>query len=375
MPNFTPTRGSKNPTAVQLPSGNWRCRVSYTDEEGVQHKNSFTEPSKAVSEAKAIAWKAGIIKECSEKKNITLETAIDEYINTCRVQRRSPATIGGYLTIKRNGFPNIIHKQVRRLTLRDIQRQIDERAQSVSPKTLRNDFGLLGSVLKFHRPDLNLKTIRLPETDDEETVIPDDDEARLLMEAAKADKDMYCAVLLAITTGLRRSEICALEWKDIDAEAGTLSVTKAMVLDRENHVWVIKGPKKKSSKRVIRIEDEVVEELMKNRTGFKNIVNINPNMVSNRFTHLRDGLGLHQIHFHTLRHYKASVLLCLGYTPEFARRRLGHATDNMVKRVYGHLNSGAKSEADRLESEHTIALLKGDKITYLPRALSRVEEN
>ena len=375
MPKNEKTKGSKNPTAVQLPSGNWRCRASYTDEDGVQHKNSFTNPNPAIAEAKAVAWKAGIIKECAAKKNLTLETAFDEYIDTCRVQRRSPATIGGYLTIKRNGFPNIIHKQVRRLTLRDIQRQIDERAQCVSPKTIRNDFGLLGSVLKFHRPDLNLKTIRLPETDDEETVIPDDDQARLLIESSKADKDLYCAVLLAITTGLRRSEICALEWKDIDAEAGTLSVTKAMVLDRENHVWVIKGPKKKSSKRIIRIEQEVIEELVKNRTGFMRIVNINPNMVSNRFTDLRNSLGMTQIHFHTLRHYKASVLLCLGYTPEFARRRLGHATDNMVKRVYGHLNSGAKSEADRLESEHTIALLKGDKITYLPRALSRTSEN
>ena len=374
MSKMDKPREGKNPTAIQLPSGNWRCRASYTDEEGVQHKISYTESSKAMAEAKAIAWKAGIIKECAERKNITLETAIDEYINTCRATNRSPATIGGYLSIKRNAYPNIIHKQVRRITLRDIQRQIDERAKVVNPKTIRNDYGLLSSVLSFHRPDLNLKTIRLPERDDEETVIPDDDEARRLIEAAKSDKDLYCAVLLAITTGLRRSEICALEWKDIDAEAGTLSVTKALVLDRESHVWVLKGPKKKSSKRVIRIEQEVIDELTKNRTGFMNIVNINPNMVSNRFTDLRDSLGLKQIHFHTLRHYKASVLLCLGYTPEFARRRLGHATDNMVKRVYGHLNSGAKSEADRLESEHTIALLKGEKITYLPRALSRVEE-
>ena len=369
MPKNENTRGGKNPTAIQLPSGNWRCRASYTDEDGVQHKQAYTEETKALAEAKAIAWKAGIIKECAAKKNLTLEAALDEYIDTCRAQRRSPATISGYLTIKRNSFPNIIHKQVRRLTLRDIQRQIDERAQTVSPKTLRNDFGLLGSVLKFHRPDLNMKTIRLPEVDDDEVVIPDDDEARLLMDAARPDKDLYCAVLLAITTGLRRSEICALEWKDIDAEACTLSVTKAIVLDRETHTWILKGPKKKSSKRVIRIEKEVVDELVKNRTGFKNIVNVTPAIISTRFSRMRDELGMKKIHFHSLRHYKASVLLCLGYTPEFARRRLGHATDNMVKRVYGHLVSGAKNEADRVESEHTVALLRGDKISYLSRDL------
>ena len=369
------TMSERTPTAVQLPSGNWRCRASYTDEDGNQHKISYTEPSKALAEAKAIAWKAGIIKDCAAKKNITLGTAIDEYIETCRAAKRSPATIGGYMTIRRCGFPDIINKQIRRLTLRDIQKQADARSRTVKPKTIHNDFGLLVSVLHFYRPDLDLHMLRLPEIDNDEIVIPDDDEARALMEAARPDKDLYCAVLLAITTGLRRSEICALEWKDIDAEACTLSVTKAMVLDREHGEWVIKGPKKRSSKRVIRIEPEVIDELMKNRTGFLRIVNINPNMVSSRFTRMRRLIDMDHIHFHALRHYKASVLLCLGYTPEFARRRLGHATDNMVKRVYGHLTSGAKSEADRLESEHTVALLSGEKITYLPRALSRVEEN
>ena len=375
MAKANPARNGKNPTAAQLPSGNWRCRASYTDEDGVQHKNSFTEPTQALAEAKAIAWKAGIIKECAAKKNMTLGTAIDEYIETCRATKRSVTTIGGYMSIRRNGFPDIIHKHVRRLTLRDIQKQADARSQLVKPKTIHNDFGLLTSVLGFYRPDLDLSMLRLPEIDDEEMVIPDDDEARTLMEAAKPDKDMYCAVLLAITTGLRRSEICALEWKDIDAEACTLSVTKALVLDRESHTYVIKGPKKKSSKRVVRIEKEVVEELIKNRTGFMRIVNINPDVLSTRFVRMRDKIGMEQIRFHNLRHYKASVLLCLGYTPEFARRRLGHATDNMVKRVYGHLISGAKSEADKLESEHTIALLKGEKISYLSRTLSRAEEN
>lgn len=364
----------KRPTAKQLPSGNWRCRASYTDDDGVMHKESFTEKTAATAEAKALAWKAGIIKECEAKKNITLETAIDEYIETCRASKRSVTTISGYLSIKRNSFPNIIHKQVKKLTIRDIQKQIDERSKKVKPKTVRNDFGLLESVLSFQRPDLDLSTIRLPEVDDEEMIIPDDDEARLLMDRAKPDKDLYCAVLIAVVTGLRRSEICALEWKDIDMEANTLSVTKALVKDTENHTWILKGPKKKSSKRVVRIEQEVIDELIKNRTDFRKIVNITPDQVTARFIKMRDELQMHEIRFHNLRHYKASVLLCLGYTPEFARRRLGHKTDNMVKRVYGHLVSGAKSEADKREAEHTAALLKGEKITYLPQLLPQAQE-
>lgn len=358
----------KRPNAKQLPSGSWRCRVSYTDEDGVVHKESFTASTATMAEAKALAWKTGIIKEIAARKDITLDQAIKEYLESLESRKASPATIRDYESRRKNSFPLIINKKVSRLTILDIQKQIDARAKVVSPKSVENDFALLSPVLTLYRGDLKLNKIKLPEIDDQEMVIPDDDQVRKLMDTSKRDKDLYCAVLLAATTGLRRSEICALEWKDIDADACTLNIDKAMVRDKYNE-WIIKKPKKKSSKRVIGIEPEVIEELQKNRSGFRNIVNINPDQVTNRFCHMRDKLELHEIRFHNLRHYKASVLLCLGIPLEVARRILGHRTDNMIKRVYGHLVSGVKTEVEERISGHTVALLKGEKISYLPQQM------
>lgn len=367
------TPKGKMPVPVQLPSGNWRCRVSYTDEDGVTHKESFTEKTFMLSQAKALAWKAGIIKELELKKDLTLDQAITEYIESLTSRKASPATIRDYESRRKNSYPMIINKRLSRLSLLDVQRQLDARARTVSPKSVKNDYALLSAILTLYREDLNLKKIKLPERDDVEMVIPDDDQVRILMEAAKPDKDLYCAVLLAATAGLRRSEICALTWSDLDTETGALNISKALVKNEFND-WILKGPKKKSSERVISIEPEVIAELQKNRTGFKSIVNLNPDQVTNRFCHLRDALGMDEIRFHNLRHYKASVMLCLGIPLEVARRILGHRTDNMIKRVYGHLVSGAKTEVQERIQNHTVALLNGEKIVYLPQALPRAVE-
>lgn len=357
---------AKEIKAHKLPSGSWRCQPSFTDDDGNRHRTSITEPTEKKAIAKALAWQQGIIRQVEERKNVTLDRAIDEYIETCRASKRSVTTIDGYRSMQRNAYPLIINKRVKSITIRDIQKQMDERAKTVKPKTIHNNFSLIESVMAIQRPDLDLSIIRLPEIDEEEMQIPDDNEARLLMDAAMEDKDLYCAVLLAITTGLRRSEICALEWSDIDEEEGTLSVSKAMVKDRESGLWIIKCPKKKSSRRVISIAPTAIEALKKNRTGLRYIVNIKPDAVTERFSRLRDRLNMPEIHLHSLRHYRASVLLCLGLERKIARRMLGHATDHMVDRVYGHLVSGAKTEAEARADAHAEALLKGEKITYLP---------
>ena len=224
----------KAPTATQLPSGNWRCRASYTDEDGKIHKGSFTESKPEIAIAKAIAWKAGILKEIERQKDVTLDQAITEYLESLEASKASPSTIRDYESRRKNSFPLIINKKVSKLTLLDIQRQMDARAKVVAPKTVHNDFALLSPILGMRREDLNLKRIRLPEIDNEEMAIPTYDEAIALMDAAKRRKGLYCAVLLAITLGLRRSEICALEWKDIDVVSDIRHVRVATSKDFEN---------------------------------------------------------------------------------------------------------------------------------------------
>ena len=59
--------------------------------------------------------------------------------------------------------------------------------------------------------------------------------------------------------------------------------------------------------------------------------------MSNRFREVADAHGLKQLHFHNLRHYYASLLISQGCPNKYIIARLGHATDNMLRRVYGHI--------------------------------------
>ena len=54
-------------------------------------------------------------------------------------------------------------------------------------------------------------------------------------------------------------------------------------------------------------------------------------------TRLRDELGLKQINFKSLRHYYASMMLMNNVPDKYAMKRMGHATDNMLKNVYQHI--------------------------------------
>lgn len=365
------------PTPVKLPSGNWRCRTSYVDEDGKKHTASFTESTFILAQTKALAWRTGIIKQIEQKKDMTVDQAITEYIESLEARRASPSTIRDYIGRQKKAFPLIANKRVSRITLLDIQRQIDARSKEVAPKTVHNDFALLSPALRLRREDLNMEKIRLPEIDNDEMEIPSYDEAMDFLELTKKRDGLYCAALLACALGLRRSEICALEWKDIDTRTGIVTIDKAMVLDRHGD-WVIKQPKKKSSRRKLFIEREIIEELQRHRTDFVRVTDMNPNQVTNEVRRVFDSLGMREYHLHTLRHYKASVVLSLGFGTDTARRILGHKTENMVKRVYGHLTPEAKVVAKDRISEHNLALLTRRKIDYLPQApfeVTRASEN
>jgi integrase len=65
----------------------------------------------------------------------------------------------------------------------------------------------------------------------------------------------YTLVLLAVTTGLRRSEIFALKWKDVDSEAKQIHVTRSIV---QNVVGICKT---ESSQKPVPAHDDLVETL------------------------------------------------------------------------------------------------------------------
>lgn len=185
---------------------------------------------------------------------------------------------------------------------------------------------------------------------------------------------------LAIYTGLRKGEILALEFSDVDSNADTISITKtATVVNGEQ---VCKQPKTKMSARTITIPHELTQRILalkRSREQFASavgdfwrggdwiFVQDNGQMMnySTPYQALQDVLRrynadkppedqLPTIPFHGLRHTAATLLIAAGVDVRTISARLGHALTSTTLNIYIH----ALKESDHKAANAISSLLK-----------------
>ena len=169
---------------------------------------------------------------------------------------------------------------------------------------------------------------------------------------------------LAITTGLRQSELLALKWSDIDWGRTVISVRRQLKRKYKKRDYFT-SLKTKSGLRVISLGAKTVQKLrehhqkqidQKEKVGdqweennliFPSGVGT-PLMQRNLFRKfkqiLRDS-GLREIRFHDLRHTAASLMLNHGVSPLIVAKRLGHSKISVTLDTYGHLLPGMQHES------------------------------
>lgn len=166
-------------------------------------------------------------------------------------------------------------------------------------------------------------------------------------------------------TGLRRGELLALEWSDIDFENRTLRVERTLV--RISGQLSTQSPKTKKSRRVITLDPRTIEILknwrlkqkkilFKNGAGKSELVFSNSSGGYLMESRLRDELrkflkkhGLPIITVHSLRHTHASILFEAGIEAKQIADRLGHSRIQTTLDMYTHINDNQRyAVADRL---------------------------
>lgn len=308
----------------QLPSGNIRIQVfDYTDADGKKHYRSFTAPTKKEAQDMARRWKS----EKSEEKSmrITLYDAVERYIDI-KAGVLSPSTIRGYKRMQINQMKEIGKLWLDELNSANIQVWISDISKDLSPKTVRNVYGLFSAAVDMFAPDLRIR-VTLPERKKPDLYCPSDEDVKRLLQEIEGT-ELEIAVLLAAFGPMRRGEICALESTDISGNK--VAITKSMV-PGPDHQWHIKQPKTYSSYRTIEYPRYVINK-MKGKTG--KIITLNPDGVSNRFKVAIRKAGLPHFRFHDLRHYSASIMHAIGVPDQYILQRGGWASDNVMKTVY-----------------------------------------
>lgn len=95
--------------ATKREGGNYRARVTYFDESGKQHSESFTRKTKKEAESAAYDFKINRLK-MQKPENIVLGDAADRFIDSNMVL--SPSTIASYRGIRNNALQDIINKRL-----------------------------------------------------------------------------------------------------------------------------------------------------------------------------------------------------------------------------------------------------------------------
>lgn len=340
-----------------LPSGNVRVQVFVgTRADGSRRYESFTGKTRAEAQAAASAFRiridrlkaAGVPVDDIPREDVpvtprnTVARLLEDYLETCRATGLSPSTLLSYSRIIGRAYAPLKALTPDRLSIPVLQSYVNGRLNDgLTAKTIRGELSLLACALRPVRPDLDMRLIRLPKQRKREMQIPTTDDVQRMITAAKGT-ELYIPLLLAALMGLRRSEICGLRWSDVDLRRHTLHVHSAVVRG-ESSAYEAKGPKTEAGDRVIPIPSALVPVLKAARTLDANVTRLTPDAITRRYERLMSTLGL-SYRFHDLRHYHASAMIAVGAPDKYICADMGHATMDMVRRVYGHVMADRQQE-------------------------------
>ncbi len=203
---------------------------------------------------------------------------------------------------------------------------------------------------------------RLPAAQTEEKTPTTAEVRRLIVATEKADPDFAMLVRLAAATGARRGELVALRWEDVDFDAGSLWVRRALIAVKGS----IEEKSTKSGKnRRVALDENTLGALRQHRARCVerslaagaslsgnafvfsprpgNTEPWHPSSVTHRFGRLAKNAGVPKVTFHGLRHFHCTVLIAGGEDVVTVGARVGHARPSITTDIYSH----ALPEKDR----------------------------
>lgn len=279
-------------------------------------------------------------KNPKEKKAPTLSEAIDSYIDR-RDAILSPSTIRGYKAIKKTRFLPMMEKRLCELSSSDWQRACNLEAKICSAKTLKNAWGFISSVVVD--TGLQKPIVKLPQVPVSKRPFLEPEQIRPFIDAVHKT-DVEIPALLALSS-LRRSEIMALRWENIDWGKRTIIVKGAKVYNEENKfVYKIEN-KNSSSARIVPIMiDDLFYALEKKKQEDGFVVNCSPNTIRIQINRICEKNRLPLVGVHGLRHSFVSLAYHLGVPEKIVMEIGGWSDYQTMRKIYTHI---AKSDVTK----------------------------
>lgn len=335
-------REHKKKNEINIPTPRKRGQKWYVDlrREGV----TVIEDTEAEARAKAVSIRAGFVP-VKKSVSLTLAEVIDRYVDARR-NVLSPSTLAGYGSVKKNRFKGVMDRPVSEV--KNWQQVVNAEAAVCSPKTVKNAWGLIAPALRAAGVDL--PKVKLPQLVPKDPVFLTPEQIRIFVAAVKGTP-VEIPALLGLHS-LRRSEIAALDWSNVDLGKRLIKVSGAVV-PGENWTLVEKSTNKNSSStRIVPIMiPELYDALMvaPNKTG--KVMTCNITTVYDRVNRVCEENGLPKLGVHGLRHSFASLAYHLRMSEQVTMQIGGWSDYTTMRKIYTHLSALDVEQAARSMSD------------------------
>jgi integrase len=241
---------------------------------------------------------------------------------------------------------------------------------TLAPKTILEHHRLISTILsvavKWQLLEKNVATMAdPPKVPYREIKYLDETEIRQMIELLNDEPIQYKTMInLLIFTGIRRGELCGLEWKDIDFDNRTMQVVRSSQYIGNGQV-VLKEPKTRSGRRKFVLSDTICKLLKSYRKWqAENIIRlgdqwidndrlfttwngnpIHPDTVTSWFAKFLKKNALRKVTLHSLRHTNATLMIAEGVDVCTVSKRLGHANTSTTLNIYAHALKSRDAEA------------------------------
>lgn len=319
----------------------------------------------------------------SEDAAMSFESYTEKWF--ARQTRYKPATLAGYRAMLRvccEWIGGVRLRNIRPLVIEELANKLRQRKfreQVISEQTVHKYLNAVSVVLEDarHNEILRHNAVRLcrfPNPRVEATqVIPSASEMKRLLDCLLLEPMVYrIYYLMAIATGCRRGELCALRWGDFQDGYVRIARSRSPVTGQ----GIVETDTKNHRIRYILLLGGIrnlLEELFLNRcqtvydeTGWPVMEGnpptpedyifidrmtgkpIHPDTFSRRLRRIYDRNGFNsRFHLHTLRHFLASFLLDNGVSNKMTADILGHRDTGFLERTYGHVLPEYEREATK----------------------------
>jgi integrase len=261
--------------------------------------------------------------------------------------------------IKQHLIPYFGKTKLAKIRPAAVQRFVSQALKKgLSPKTVRNATILLRTMLASPKGFSAIQQgmirynptagVELPAPEHREILLITVKQAwKLINAASEFGLEAHGLVYLGAHTGMRRGEVLAVSFSDIDWDQKELLVSKGLSKFRTKEKlgrwrWKLGPTKSRKSRRRIGLDDEVIKVLKSLRekapdpdgfifckpAGYP----FDPDYFDELFDKIRKKAGLPDVRFHDLRHFFASMLIAQGESPKYVSDQLG-GTDKPTERV------------------------------------------